>query len=86
MARYTRYNIYDINFVSNLRQVGGFLRFPPPIKLQGVNFPGFKKLFDKGIRTEYTTVEFPSILIPNYYTLMTGKMFANGTMIGKMLE
>jgi hypothetical protein len=50
---------------------------------QGVNFPGFKKLFDKGIRTEYTTVEFPSLSIPNYYTLMTGKMFENGTMIGK---
>jgi ectonucleotide pyrophosphatase/phosphodiesterase family protein 6 len=48
--------------------------------------PGFKKLFDKGIRTEYTTVEFPSLSIPNYYTLMTGKMFENGTMIGKMLE
>ena len=24
---------YVINFVSDLRQVGGFLRFPPPIKL-----------------------------------------------------
>jgi hypothetical protein len=24
---------YVIKFVSNLRQVGGFLRFPPPIKL-----------------------------------------------------
>ena len=51
-----------------------------------VTFPGFKKLFDNGIRTEYTTVDFPSLSIPNYYTLMTGKMFENGTMIGKMLE
>ena len=36
MARCTRYNIIVINIVSNLRQVGGFLRilrFPPPIKL-----------------------------------------------------
>jgi hypothetical protein len=24
---------YVIKFVSDLRQVGGFLRFPPPIKL-----------------------------------------------------
>jgi len=24
--------LYVIKFVSNLRQVGGFLRFPPPIK------------------------------------------------------
>ena len=35
MARFTRYNIV-INFVSDLRQVGGFLqvvRFPPPIIL-----------------------------------------------------
>ena len=24
---------YAINFISDLRQVGGFLRFPPPIKL-----------------------------------------------------
>ena len=51
-----------------------------------VTFPGFKKLFDNGIRTKYTTVDFPSLSIPNYYTLMTGKMFENGTMIGKMLE
>jgi hypothetical protein len=32
MARCTRYNIV-IKFVSDLRQVGGFLRIPPPIKL-----------------------------------------------------
>jgi hypothetical protein len=37
-ARCTRYNIdiYVIKFVSDLQQVGGFLRilwFPPPIKL-----------------------------------------------------
>jgi hypothetical protein len=25
--------LYVIKFVSNLRQVGGFIRFPPPIKL-----------------------------------------------------
>jgi hypothetical protein len=36
MARCTRYNIYLIKFVPDLRQVSGFLRllwFPPPIKL-----------------------------------------------------
>ena len=27
---------YVIQFVSDLRQVGGFLRFPPPIKLTGL--------------------------------------------------
>jgi len=33
-VRCTRYNIYDyvIKFVSDLRQVGGLLRFPTPIK------------------------------------------------------
>jgi hypothetical protein len=30
--------IYVIKFVSELRQVGGFLRFPPPIKLTPTNF------------------------------------------------
>ena len=30
MARYTR---YVIKFVSDLRQVSGFVRFPPPIQL-----------------------------------------------------
>lgn len=48
----------------------------------GVNFPGFKKLFDHGIRTEYTTVEFPSLSIPNYYTLMTGLHVENHGMVG----
>jgi len=26
-------NVYSIQLASDLRQVGGFLRFPPPIKL-----------------------------------------------------
>jgi len=36
MSRYSRYNIMWFKFVSDLRQVGVFLRshrFPPPIKL-----------------------------------------------------
>jgi hypothetical protein len=31
---------YAIKFVSDLRQVGGFLQFPPPIKLMAVSFIG----------------------------------------------
>ena len=47
-----------------------------------VTFPGFKKLFDNGIRTKYTTVDFPSLSIPNYYTLMTGLHVENHGMVG----
>jgi hypothetical protein len=32
-ARFYSVQHYVITFVSDLRQVGGFLRFPPPIKL-----------------------------------------------------
>ena len=41
MARCTWYNIYVVKFVSDLRQVSGFLRvlrFPPPIKLSRSNW------------------------------------------------
>ena len=33
MVRCTLYNNYVMKFVSDLRQVGGFLRVPPPIKV-----------------------------------------------------
>jgi hypothetical protein len=37
---------YVIKFVSDLRQVGGFLRFPPPLKLTATNI--FLQFYDPG--------------------------------------
>ena len=38
-----------------------------------VELPGFKKLFKNGVKAEYMTVDFPSLSLPNYYSVLTGK-------------
>ncbi|XP_076455803.1 glycerophosphocholine cholinephosphodiesterase ENPP6-like [Babylonia areolata] len=39
---------------------------------EGVDFPGFRKVVEKGSRPEYLIPDFPTLSYPNYYSFMTG--------------
>ena len=60
-ARCTRYNIMFIKFVTDLRQVGGFLRvlrFPLPIKLTEYNHDLTEILMKLAVNTINLTLYF----------------------------
>ena len=41
----------------------------------GLELPGFQQLFKQGVKSEYMVPDFPSLSFPNYYSIMTGKIY-----------
>lgn len=37
--------------------------------------PGFRELVTNGVKVDYMTPDFPSLSYPNYYSLMTGRLY-----------
>jgi ectonucleotide pyrophosphatase/phosphodiesterase family protein 6 len=40
-----------------------------------LDLPGFKQLFNEGVKSEYLEPVFPSLSYTNYYSLMTGTIY-----------
>jgi ectonucleotide pyrophosphatase/phosphodiesterase family protein 6 len=44
-------------------------------EVDDVDLPGFKQLFNEGVKSEYLEPVFPSLSYTNYYSLMTGTIY-----------